>query len=112
MQTQSPSTVTSVEAKNRLGYLIAMVQKDYKDVLIENHGKPRAVLLSYEKYEALQKKLKHIETQQAWNALQKAREKVQKRKPAITNAEAATKIQKATDQAMKELSGNGIIQFA
>lgn len=46
-------SVSATEAKNRLGALINEVASTASDVVIENHGRPRAVLISFEDYRVL-----------------------------------------------------------
>lgn len=46
-------TVSATEAKNRLAALVGEVARGNEDVVIENHGQPRAVLISFELYTEL-----------------------------------------------------------
>ncbi len=46
-------TVSATEAKNRLGALIGDVVSGREDIVIENHGTPRAVLISFDHYREL-----------------------------------------------------------
>ncbi len=43
--------VSANEAKNRLGSLLRSVSAEGEEVIVESHGKPKAVLISFEAYE-------------------------------------------------------------
>ena len=47
-------TVTATEAKNQFASLISNVKKNDEPIFIENRGKPQAVLLSENRYRALE----------------------------------------------------------
>lgn len=47
-------TISANEAKNRLGAWIGYVNDQDEEVIIERHGKPRAVIMSIDAFEELQ----------------------------------------------------------
>ena len=49
-----PKTVSSNEAKNRLGSLLGYVNEQDDEVIVESHGKPKAVIMSISAYEEVQ----------------------------------------------------------
>jgi prevent-host-death family protein len=42
-----PKAVSATEAKNRLGALLGYVVDQHDEVIVENQGKPKAVLMSF-----------------------------------------------------------------
>lgn len=74
-------TVSATEAKNRLGALISDVTNANEDIVIENHGRPRAVLLAYERYQELNEARDQQRRQQAMDELRKLRAEVLARNP-------------------------------
>lgn len=71
--------VSATEAKNRLGALIAVVADGREDVVIENHGAPRAALISYEAYRELLDVRERQRRREAMEGLQQLREQVRAR---------------------------------
>jgi prevent-host-death family protein len=49
-----PKTVSANEAKNRLGSYLAYVSEQDDEVIVERHGKPKAVIMSINAYEDVQ----------------------------------------------------------
>lgn len=47
-------TVSANDAKNRLGSLLGYVSEQNDEVIVERHGKPRAVIMSVAAYEEVQ----------------------------------------------------------
>ncbi len=47
-------TVTAHEAKNHFSSLLDAVIEGSEEVIVERHGKPRAVLISYDAYQQVQ----------------------------------------------------------
>ena len=82
------TSVSSNEARNSLGKLLSMVAKDEEEIVIKVRGEPTAVLISYAKYEILNK-LKKL--QKRWEALEKlraVRQRVYKRTGDLSDSEA------------------------
>ncbi len=48
-----PKTVSTYEAQNTLSALIGWVREHRDEVIVENHGKPAAVLVAFDEYEDL-----------------------------------------------------------
>lgn len=81
-------TVSATEAKNRLGALIGDVAGGEGDVIIENHGRPRAVLISYDTYQELLDAREKQRRQEALAALRALREQVRARNQDLDEAAA------------------------
>lgn len=72
-------TVSATEAKNRLGAYVGAVVRGEGDIVIENHGKPAAVLVSYEEYRALREAAEYRRRREAMEGLRRLREEVRAR---------------------------------
>ncbi len=89
--------VTATEAKNRLGALIADVASGSEDVVIENHGTPRAALISYETYRELLDARERQRRRTAIDELWQLREDVRARNEDLDAESADRLIDEAVD---------------
>lgn len=90
-------TVSATEAKNRLGALIADVTGGSEDVVIENHGTPRAVLISYEAYRVYLDVRERQRRKDAMDGLRQLREEVRARNQDLDDDAASKLIDEAVD---------------
>lgn len=81
-------TVSATEAKNRLGAFLGEVSRGEDEVIIENHGKPTAVLLSYEVYRELREAQDRQRRRDAMEAIWRLRDEVRARNQDLTEEEA------------------------
>ncbi len=96
-------TVSATEAKNRLGTFIGEVARGGDDVVIENHGKPTAVLISYEVYRDLREVQDRQRRREAMDALWRLRDEVQARNQDLTEEEADAIADEIADEAMSRV---------
>lgn len=90
-------TVSATEAKNRLGALIAEVAGGAGDIIIENHGAPRAALISYEAYMEMLEVRERERRRAAVDALRQLRKEVRARNQDLDEEAADRLIQEAVD---------------
>lgn len=84
--------VSTTEAKNKLTALIAWVREHQDEVIVESHGEPRAVLISFDEYEKL-KLLKEQERRRlALEQLRQLKAEVRARNQDIETEEQAVSI--------------------
>lgn len=81
-------TVTATEAKNRLGSYLGDVSRGEGDVVIENHGKPMAVLVSYDDYRDLREVQVRQRRREAMEELRRLRAEVRAVNQDLTEEEA------------------------
>jgi prevent-host-death family protein len=48
-----PRTVSASEAKTKFGAIVDWVTEKQDDVIVESHGQPRAVIVSYSQYQQI-----------------------------------------------------------
>jgi prevent-host-death family protein len=96
-------TVSATEAKNRLGAFLGEVARGEDDVVIASHGKPTAVLISYEVYRELREIQDRLRRQEAMEALWQLRKEVRARNQDLTSEEADAIAEEITDEAMANI---------
>ena len=81
-------TVSATEAKNRLGAFLGEVSRGEDEVVIATHGKPTAVLLSYEAYHEFRELKDQKRRREAMDVLWRLREEVRAKNQDLTEEEA------------------------
>ncbi len=89
-------TVTATEAKNRLGVLLADVAGDDDGIVIESHGRPRAVIVSYGAFLEFLEARDRKRRQDAMEALRQLRTEVRARNLDLDEATADTLIEEVS----------------
>ena len=106
-----PRTASSTETKNRLGSLIGWVAETRDDVIVENHGEPAAVLMSFAEYEellALREKARRASIQERLRAL---RRESLARNQDLTPEEGDALAERFAREVIEDLAKDGKIQF-
>jgi prevent-host-death family protein len=93
-------TVSATEAKNRLGSFLGTVARGEDDVVIETHGKPTAVLISYEAYRELREIQDRQRRREAMEALRQLQTEVRARNQDLSSEEADAIADEIADEAM------------
>jgi prevent-host-death family protein len=75
-QEKMAKVVSSTEAKARLGSMLKWARDNQDNVIIEVHGEPEAVLISYAEYQFLEKLKEMHRRQEALSALRALRDEV------------------------------------
>ena len=81
-------TISATEAKNRLGAYLGEIARGEGEIIIENHGKPTAVLVSYEVYREFRDVQEWLRRRDAMEALRRLRDEVRARNQDLSEAEA------------------------
>lgn len=92
-------TISANEAKNRLGAWIGYVNEQDEEVIIERHGKPRAVIMSIEAFEELQDLRERQRRADAVDRLRALREEVSARNRDLTEQQ----IEEVADQMSRDM---------
>src|SRR5690348_15681741 len=87
-----PKMVSATEAKNRLASIVAWVQDNQDEVIVENHGEPKAVIMAYSEYEKIKDLKEQARRQEIWERMEALRREVSARNPDITTEEQAMEI--------------------
>ncbi len=84
--------VSTTEAKNKLTALITWVRENRDEVIVESHGEPRAVLMSFEEYEKLQALKEQQRRRDALDKLRQLKAEVRTRNQDIETEQQAVAI--------------------
>ena len=106
-----PRSVSASEAKNKLGSIIGWVLDTQDEVIIENHGQPRVVIMSFAAYEKVQVLKEQARRQAALARLRAVRERVRNRNPDLTEAQALELADRFTREVIDEMATAGKITF-
>jgi prevent-host-death family protein len=93
--------ITATEAKNRLGSYLRSVAEDNEEIVIENHGRPQAVLLPYGSYRQLVEERERKRRHEAVDRLIALANQVQKRNEDLSEEEANAIAQEIRDLAIE-----------
>lgn len=93
-------TISALEAKDRLETFIGEVSRGEEDVVIEDHGEPTAVLISYQMYRELREAQDRQRRREAIDELWRLREEVRARNQDLTEEEADAIADEIADEAM------------
>lgn len=96
-------TVSATEAKNRLGGLLGDVAEGNAEILIENHGTPRAAIISFDAYRALLEARDWKRRREAMDALRALRAEVRARNQDL-DEEAAHRLVEEISAEARELA--------
>lgn len=106
-----PKTLSSVEAKNRLGALIAWAVTNQDEVIVEHHGKPRAVIMAYDEYERVKEFRQQSRRQEILARLDRLRQEVSERNADLTEDEALALADQVARQAIDTMVAEGRLRF-
>lgn len=106
-----PKAVSSHEAKNHFGSLLGYVDEHDDEVIVERHGKPRAVLMSmpsYEKVQALREQQRRAEALARLRAIQ---ERASERNQDLTEEQAIALADQLSHELIDDMAARGEIVF-
>ncbi len=104
-----PRRVSASEAKNKLGSIVGWVLDTQDEVIIENHGQPRVVIMSFAEYEKVQVLKEQARRQAALARLRAARERVRERTLDLTEEQALELADRFTRDVIDEMAAAGKI---
>ncbi|HEV2108202.1 MAG TPA: type II toxin-antitoxin system Phd/YefM family antitoxin [Thermomicrobiales bacterium] len=104
-------TVTATEAKNRLGALLEAVAEHQDEVIVESHGRARAVIVPVVAYEELTALRDRKRRQDAVSSLRRLREQVRARNEDLSDEEALAIADEISHAAVDRMAERGEIVF-
>jgi prevent-host-death family protein len=105
-------TISATEAKNRLGSFLGAVSRGGDEIVIESHGKPTAVLISYDVYREFREMQDRQRRQEAIDALWRLRDEVQAKNRDLTAEEADAIADEIADEAMSRVVARARLRWA
>lgn len=106
-----PREVSATEAKNRLGALLAWVQENQDEVIIESHGKPAAVVIPVEQYDRLKAQKEQERRDKAIQTLRQIRAESLERNKDLTPEEGEALAERFSQDIVEALARKGKIRF-
>ena len=107
-----PKTVTASEAKNKLGSIVGWVVENQDEVIVESHGEPRAVIMSFDTYEELRALKEEQRRRAALAQLRQLKGEVRARNADIqTEEQAVTVADRFVREVIDDLEAEGKISF-
>lgn len=101
-----PKRVTASEAKNRFGAMVSWAVESQDDVIVESHGEPKAVIISFDAYQEVQQLRETAQRQAALARLRQLRDDVRARNQDLGPAEAETLADRFSREVAAEKAGD------
>lgn len=103
--------VSANEAKNRLGSLLRYVSTEDNEVIVESHGKPKAVIMSIDAYEEVLELREAKRRAAALEELRALRGDVRARNESLDAGGAEAIAERVSREIVDDLSGDGAVSF-
>lgn len=103
--------VSTTEAKNKLTALIAWVRESRDEIIVESHGRPTAVIISYDEYQKLQVLKEQQRRREALAQLEDLRQRVSTRNQDLSEDQALDLADRFVREVVDEMVEDGKIRF-
>lgn len=100
-------TISATEAKAKLSSVMDWAAKNRDEVIVESHGRPKAVIISIEAYEQLEEHREQARRQAALAELQQLAATIQARNQDLTGEEADELADRFTREIIEEMIDEG-----
>jgi prevent-host-death family protein len=107
-----PKTISVSEAKNKLSAMLKWAVENQDEIVVESHGRPRAVILPYAEYELFQQLREKERRQEALQRLQELAAANQARNQDLTPQEAEELADEVTRETVKRMEAEEKVYFA
>jgi len=106
-----PKTLTATEVKTRFGAVLDWAASANEDVVIESHGRPKAVILSYEAYQQVLALREQARRRELLGRLRALRDSVRAQNQDLTPEQAEALADGVTREAIDRLIEKGEITY-
>jgi prevent-host-death family protein len=106
-----PKTVSALEAKNRLGSLLGYVSEQDDEVIVENRGKPKGVIMSYAADEEVQEMRGQKQRSDALERLRRLHERTAARNQDLSEEAAIEIAERVSHELIDAASARGDLTF-
>jgi prevent-host-death family protein len=104
-------TVSATEAKNRLGALLADVSERHDEVIIESHGRAKAVIVPIDVYDEMSEIRDRRQRQEALAKLFELADTISARNRDLTEEQAIALADEIAHGAVDRLAEKGLVTF-
>ena len=106
-----PKAVSTREAKDKLSSIIGWVRENADEVIVESHGQPTAVIMSFPEYERFLAVKEQQRRAEALEQLRRVRAAVSIRNRDLTDAQVDEIADRLTDEVLDDMAAEGKIRF-
>lgn len=106
-----PRTVTATEAKTKFGSIVDWAAESKDDVIVESHGEPRAVIISFEEYQKVIRLREEARRQSALLRLRSLRDRVRARNQDLDEEQAASLAGRFSKEVVAEMADEGKVLY-
>lgn len=106
-----PNAVSSNEAKQRWGALLARVAEQGDEVVVEHHGKPKAVIISFAAYQEVQALREQQRRTDILDRLRTLQERLSTRNRDVTEDQAMALADRFSHELIDDLATEGKLVF-
>jgi prevent-host-death family protein len=106
-----PRTISASEAKTQFGAIMDWTAETRDDVIIESHGQPKAVIISFEAYQDVLHLREEARRQSALQRLRALRDQVRARNPDVDEAQADTLASRFSQEMVVEMVSEGKVHY-
>jgi prevent-host-death family protein len=106
-----PRAVSTTEAKNRLSAMIGWVEDSGDEVIVEHHGQPRAVIMSFAEYQRIQALRERQRREQALAEIRALRAEVRARNQDLSDEEAMALTDRFVHEVVADMAEEGKLRF-
>lgn len=106
-----PRNVSTTEAKNQLSAMMRAVAENDDEVVVQDHGRPRAAIISMRAYEGLQEWREQERRRQILAEMRELRARVRARNQDLTPGQAEELADRFVREVVEEMVAEGKIRF-
>ena len=106
-----PRTVSASEAKTRFGTIADWAAEAQDDVIVESHGQPKVVIISFEEYQRVVVLREEARRRQALERLRSLRDRVRARNQDLDEEGAVAWADDLTREVVREMIDEGKIRY-
>ena len=106
-----PKVVSATEAKNRLRALIGWVSRNRDEVIVESHGEPTAVIISFAEYQRLRELREQARRKTALETLRELRQRTLASNADLSPGEADALADAFSRDLVDDLVSRGQVRF-
>lgn len=106
-----PRTISASEAKTKFGAIVDWAVETQDDVIVESHGQPRAVIVSYTQYQQILALREQARQQNALQCLRKLRETVRARNQDLDEEQADAIADQISHQVVAKMVAEGKVLY-
>ncbi len=106
-----PKKISVSEAKNKLSAMLDWTVKQQDEVIVESHGQPKAVILSYDEYEKILALRQLANRQAALNRLEIIAARIQEKNLDLNEEAAENLADEISRETIRRMAEEGQITF-